>query len=230
MNIETLNMYFITEHMMSLLKTLGVLALVYPLSYFLARFLIVSEYDNPWVKKLYEGINTYFLGTPLLLYLFVVHFVFTPLLFLSFDNGMDYLRDYGSVFSGVLVLTTFSAFAQRDFLLAAQHAIPKNLWENGKIMGLSNKAFFKHIALPVMEKNSITSYKREFAITLKDSSLLGLIGFSELMSVTQRFASVNLEYAMHFGIVNLTYLLLTYIVIRACGLKFKDLRRSYGKH
>lgn len=226
MNFETLNLYFMTETFYSMLRIMGILAVVYPASYFLGQFLVRTEHENKPVHSLYSRINLLFLFLPLLFLLNAFHYNITPFLFDLIPGGMDWCRDYGNLFSGVVVLTVFSAWQQREFLLTAKHAIQPNTWENGKTSGIPKKEFFQHIALPIMRSNSIDNYKREFAATLKDTSLLGMIGVQELLSKTQQFASVNLEYGMHYIIAGCMYAVMVYIVLKICGLTLKDAIRT----
>lgn len=164
-------------------------------------------------------------GTPMIVQIFIVYFgvgqVFGPLGF-RWSN-------IGGVFSaGVVVLTLNAGAYMAEIVRAGIEAVDKGQIEAARSLGLPYKTTMIKVVLPQALRTMLPSIINQFIITIKDSSLLSVVGLAELTNVTKQIASnwSSLTMALYCFLA-LWYLLICATLSRLA--KYLEKRSSYGR-
>lgn len=158
------------------------LALSLPLGVMIA---IVRQRKNKWIQTILSGYITLMRGTPLLLQLMFLFFgfPFVPLIGYAFGR-------YEAIM--VAFVLNYAAYFAEIFRGGIQ-AIDVGQWEAGLVLGLTRMQIFRKIILPQVIKNVWTAVANEVITLVKDTSLVYILGVSDLMkaakSVSNAFSS-----------------------------------------
>ncbi len=210
------NMEMLTKTLPSLLAgtkiTLLVFGVTLAMSLPLAIALSFIRELNSKIINRFIGIYTYIeRGTPLLLQLM---FVFFGLPYL----GIVISRELAIVIAFVLNYTAYLA----EILRGGMNAINDGQYQTGKVLGLSNLSILRKIMLPQAIKNSLPAIGNEVLSLVKDTSLIYILGASELLKAGR--GAVN-TYASAIPFI---YVAIIYLAISAvCTLIMKKIESRY---
>ena len=197
-SITTLKVFFVT------------LIISLPLSFILA---FINNRKNRIINSIFWAYIYVERGTPLLLQLMFIYF------------GLPYL---GITLSReIAIYTTFilnySAYFI-EILRGGIIAIDDVQFKAAKVLGLSNSYTFLNITLPQCVRNSLPSIGNEVLNLVKDTSLITILGASELLKVGRN--AVNLyATATPFIFVAIFYLLMTFAITRV--MNYLEKRSAY---
>ena len=197
-SITTLKVFFVT------------LIISLPLSFILA---FINNRKNRIINSIFWAYIYVERGTPLLLQLMFIYF------------GLPYL---GITLSReIAIYTTFilnySAYFI-EILRGGIIAIDDGQFKAAKVLGLSNSYTFLNITLPQCVRNSLPSIGNEVLNLVKDTSLITILGASELLKVGRN--AVNLyATATPFIFVAIFYLLMTFAITRV--MNYIEKRSAY---
>ena len=137
-------------------------------------------------------------GTPMLVQLFIVYF------------GLPQVGIELSPFvSSVIALGINSAAYIAEIYRGGIQSIPKGQVEAAESLGMKYSTIMKKIILPQAIRVSVPSLGNQAIMMLKDSSLASLVTVSELMMVSQRFASTNFAFIEFYVAAAGFYLIMT---------------------
>ncbi len=158
-----------------------------------------------WLRCLTISIISIIRGLPELLVIFFVYFGGTLLLTVV----MGHYVNVSAFMSGVTALgLLFGAYASQVFR-GAFMVIPKGQIESGRALGLSTWQIFQHIQLPQAWRYALPGLGNLWLILLKDTSLVSLIGLTELMNKSQIAASTTHQPFTFYLTAALLYLVMT---------------------
>lgn len=162
-----------------------------PLAIFLA---FLGEKKTNWYTLLFRG-------TPLLLQLFFVYYGF-PLLGITF-----------SAFTASILTFTLNYTAYfLEIFRGSLKSIDLGQYEAAKLLGYSKAQTYIYIILPQCFRVSIPALSNEFLSLIKDTSLVSVIGLSEILRASKEIVST--EFSLYpFIICALIYLILSVIII-----------------
>lgn len=141
-------------------------------------------------------------GTPLFVQLFIMYFAVPQL------TGIN----LSAFVAGVLTLGLNSTAYVAEIVRAGINSISVGQWEAATVLGYSNQATFISIILPQMLRNVLPALASEMINLVKESSLLALIGFAELMKVSKDIVSREYAPMAIYGVTALIYLLFTLVL------------------
>ena len=142
-------------------------------------------------------------GTPLLVQILFIYFV------------LPYFRIYLPAFtSGVIALTLNSAAYISEIFRAGILSIDAGQMEAARALGMSYAQAMRRIILPQTFRRVVPPLTNEGIALLKDSSLVSVIGLTELARTGQELASRYAAPLTIWPIVALFYLLLTFPLTR----------------
>ena len=157
------------------------------------------------ILKISKGINSIVRGLPELLILFVIYFMGTILLSKVFGK----YTEINIFLTGVIALSIiFGAYAAQTFRGAFLH-IHKGQKESAMALGLSSWITFKKILFPQALRYALPGLSNLCLTTLKDSSLISLIGLHELTFKSQLAATQSYKPFTFYLVCGLIYLILT---------------------
>lgn len=129
--------------------------------------------------------------------------------------------------AGIISLSMNAGAYMAEIVRAGIQSIDKGQMEAARSLGLPYGTAMRKVVLPQAIKTMIPSIINQFIITLKDTSILSVIGFPELVKAGQIVIARNFETFKMWAIIAVMYL----IVITTLSRIARALERkiSYGK-
>ena len=137
-------------------------------------------------------------GTPLLAQIFMIYFGLGSL-------GIN-IPDFTS---GLLALSLNSAAYNAEIFRAGIQSISKGQMEAARSLGLTYPQAMAYVIIPQAFRFCLPPLGNEFIALLKDSSLVAIIGISDLMRVGREINGRTLRSIEVFGYVSIIYLMMT---------------------
>ena len=198
--------------------TIKITALSVALGVVIGLFVGIARISRIKILRVLAAIYVdFFRGTPLLVQIFLVYFALPVITGQRFDPFVAAIGSCG-IHSGAYVAELFRAGIQ---------SIDKGQMEAARSLGLPYSTAMRRVVLPQAIKTMIPSIINQFIITLKDTSILSVIGFPELVKAGQIVIARNFETFKMWAIIAVMYL----IVITTLSKIARALERrvSYGK-
>ena len=112
-----------------------------------------------------------------------------------------------------------------EIIRAGIQSIDKGQMEAARSLGLTYWRSMYRVVLPQAIKNMIPSIVNQFIITLKDTSILSVIGFPELVNKAQNVIAITFKSFQVWTIVAVMYL----VVITLLSILAKSLERRLNR-
>lgn len=153
-----------------------------------------------WISITYVGLIR---GTPLLVQLIYVYFAIPQLLqFIGFDVRLTVFM------AGLITLTLNAGAYMSEIFRGAINAVNAGQMEAARSLGLSNGQAMRKVILPQALRICLPSLVNQFIITLKDSSLISVIGFADIMYQAKIYVGRTMESFATYTWVAVYYLVL----------------------
>lgn len=153
-----------------------------------------------WISRIYVGLIR---GTPLLVQVIYVYFAIPQLLqFMGMDVRMNPFT------AGLITLTLNAGAYMSEIFRGAINAVNPGQMEAARSLGLSRGQAMKKIILPQAFRICLPSLVNQFIITLKDSSLISVIGFADIMYQAKIYQGRTMESFATYTWVGIYYLVL----------------------
>ena len=167
---------------------------------------------QPWtfLARVYVD---FFRGTPLLVQILLIYFGFPALIQ---ELGIDFSLDRFA--AAVLALSLNTAAYTAEVMRAGIQSIAVGQWEASKCLGLNSLQTLQHIILPQAFRRMVPPLGNEFIILLKDTSLVAIIGYEELLRRGQLIVATNYKAFQIYISVALVYLVMTLLASQGFSL------------
>lgn len=153
---------------------------------------------NPLLSAPTTAYIEFMRGTPLLAQIFMIYF------------GLGSLGiNIPEFMSGLIALSLNSSAYNAEIFRAGIQSISKGQMEAARSLGLSYSQSMAHVIVPQAFRFCLPPLGNEFIALLKDSSLVAIIGISDLMRVGREINGRTLRSIEVFGYVSLIYLIMT---------------------
>ncbi len=153
-----------------------------------------------WISKVYVGLVR---GTPLLVQVFYIYFAIPQLLqLMGFDVRLT------PFIAGLITLTLNAGAYLSEIFRGAINAVNPGQMEAARSLGLSHAQAMKKVVLPQAFRICLPSLVNQFIITLKDSSLISVIGLADIMYQAKIYVGRSVE-----ALATYTWVALYYFVI-----------------
>ncbi|MCW2956107.1 MAG: amino acid transporter rane protein family [Thermoleophilia bacterium] len=165
------------------------------------------------IARVLAGLYTWvFRGTPVLLQ--ISFWYFGSNLLFGFELiprtvELGPLEMSGNVLAGIIALSLNEAAYMGEIVRAGILAVDEGQTEAALVVGMTERAAMRRIVLPQAARLIVPGLGNEFNNMLKTSSLVSVIGVTELFANGQVAYSVNFKYVEVFAAVACWYLLLT---------------------
>lgn len=154
-------------------------------------------------------------GTPLLIQIFIVFF------------GTQIIGlDVSAFVSGCIALSLNSAAYVAEIIRAGISAVNKGQMEAARSLGMTQSASMRYIILPQAVKNILPALGNEFVTVIKESSIVSVIGVTELMFMTGVVQGASFKPFIPLVITSLIYFILTFSLSRLLGVAERRMRTS----
>lgn len=179
-------------------------------------------------NRILRGISAVYIwlirGTPMIVQAFIVYFGF-PQVINMFIPGFR----LSAFTAGVITLSLNAGAYLAEIFRGGISAVPKGQVEAARSLGLtSSKAFIK-VVLPQAIKIAIPSMVNQFIITIKDTSILSVIGLADIVNKAKVFVGSSYLFFETYVLVACYYLViisLLMILSKYVEKKFNYERKS----
>mgnify|MGYP002712953799 FL=1 len=167
---------FLDIILLGVLWTIGITAGAAILSFFGGIFFAVIALYTHWIIRLpFRLFEWLFMGTPLLLQLFLIYFGLVQV-------GID----LPAFVAGVIGLGLHFAVYNSELIQTAIVAVDRGQMEAARTLGLSRGQALRKVVVPQAVRDVIPPIGNNMIALLKDSALVSVIGVSELTLSAQR--------------------------------------------
>lgn len=211
-----------------LLKALGQTLLLTLLSLFFAMIIgMIFGLMNVGHNRFLNLIGTLYVdavrGVPLIVLAYFIYFGF-PILMQNI--GFEKFR-LEALQAGTIALSMNCGAYMAEIIRAGIESVDRGQMEAGRSLGLSYGAGMALIVVPQAVRTMIPSIINQFIITLKDTSILSVIGFPEITNVGKTIMGNTFKPLQAWAIVGIMYMIV--IVTLSKIAKQIERRTSRGR-
>lgn len=182
-----------------------VIGLIIGLGIGILRSLPVYAYDSKLKKTVVKLIKILtsiyvelFRGTPMMVQAIFIYYAFLPFFKKS------------KLLAGIVIVSINTGAYMAEIVRAGIQSLDKGQNEAARSIGMSNFQTMLFIILPQAIKNAFPAIGNEFVVNIKDTSVLNVIGVTELFFQSITVAGINYRYTDTFFVTAVVYLVLTY--------------------
>lgn len=209
-----------------LLKAMGHTLLLCLLSLVFATVIgMVFGLMNVGHNRVFNFIGTVYVdavrGVPLIVLAYFIYFgIPAGIQSMGFSNfRLDALQ------AGTIALSMNCGAYMAEIIRAGIQSVDRGQMEAGRSLGLTYSAGMALIVIPQAVRTMIPSIINQFIITLKDTSILSVIGFPELTNVGKTIMGNTFKNLQAWAIVGIMYL----IVITILSKNSKQIERRINR-
>lgn len=160
-------------------------------------------------------------GTPILVQALFFYFgipvvVRTIVSLITGDPSFRFTID--PIFAGMVVCSFNSGAYVAEIFRAGIQSVDKGQMEAARSLGMPHKLAMRKIILPQAVKTILPSLGNEFVVLIKETSILSVIGVSEITKVGQLHTAVTYTPFSTFLGVACVYMILTFTMSRLVGV------------
>ncbi len=150
-----------------------------------------------------------FRGTPMMVQSMVIYWGF------AFATGG---RTLPLIPSGILIVSINTGAYMAEIVRGGIISIDKGQFEGAQAVGMTHFQTMIHVVLPQVIRNILPSVSNEFVINIKDTSVLNVIGVTELYYFAAIIKRQNFQTFQTYLVVCVVYFILTFTVTRLLRL------------
>ena len=182
---------------------------------------------NKWLRALQKVLNficsayiEVFRGTPMMVQAMVIYWGYA---FASGGNTLPLIP------SGILIVSVNTGAYMSEIIRGGIISINKGQFEGAQAIGMTHFQLMRYVVLPQVLRNTLPSVSNEFIINIKDTSVLNVIGVTELYFYAGVIRKFNLKIFQTYFIVCVIYFILTFSISRILRLieKKMDGKKNY---
>ncbi len=160
-------------------------------------------------------------GVPMIVLAYFIYFGFPYLL----NNMMGHSVTLSALQAGTICLALNCGAYMAEIIRAGIQSVDVGQMEAARSLGLPYATAMRRVVLPQAIRTMIPSIINQFIITLKDTSILSVIGFPELVNTAKNVVANTFKSFQTWAIVAVMYL----IVILALSKAAKVLERRLNR-
>ncbi|MFJ7638806.1 amino acid ABC transporter permease [Peribacillus sp. NPDC097264] len=152
-----------------------------------------------WIAKIYvDAIR----GTPFIVQLFFIYFGINSLQWISLNNTT----------AGIITVAINAGAYFAEIIRAGIQSIDKGQTEAARSIGFTSPQTMRYIVLPQAFRRMLPTITNQSIISLKDTSLLSIIGIADLTQQGQIQASATFEAFKIWLTVGVVYFIIIYLL------------------
>lgn len=179
---------------------------------------------NPVLRALHKLLNAIiaiyveiFRGTPMMVQSMVIYWGY------AFATGGDTLP---LIPSGILIVSINTGAYMAEIVRGGIISIDRGQFEGAMSIGMTHAQTMFKVIIPQVMRNILPSVSNEFVINIKDTSVLNVIGVTELYYMAGVIKRINLQTFQVYTVICILYFILTFTVTRLLRLAEKKLAGS----
>ena len=169
-------------------------------------------YKNPVLRALHKLLNAIiaiyveiFRGTPMMVQSMVIYWGY------AFATGGDTLP---LIPSGILIVSINTGAYMAEIVRGGIISIDRGQFEGAMSIGMTHAQTMFKVIIPQVMRNILPSVSNEFVINIKDTSVLNVIGVTELYYFAGIIKRQNFQTFQTYLVVCILYFILTFTVTR----------------
>lgn len=169
-------------------------------------------------NKILRTVSTFYVdiirGTPLLVQVFFIYFGLPAFLDIRIPAEV----------AGIIAISLNAGAYISEIFRAGINSINKGQMEASRSLGLSKWLTMRLVILPQAIRRMVPAFVNQFIVSIKDTSLLSVIGINELTQRGEIIISENFRAFLIWGVVGIFY----FIIIYALSRLARVLERRYA--
>lgn len=161
-------------------------------------------------------------GTPMIVQAFIIYFGVPQVIQAFFP---EFKID--SYTAGLITLSLNAGAYMSEVYRGGLLAVPKGQTEAARSLGLSGSKTMIKVILPQAFKVAIPSMVNQFIITIKDSSILSVIGLAELVNRAKVYVGSSYQFFATYSIAAVYYLVVISVLMLLS--QYLEKRMSYER-
>ena len=162
-----------------------------------------------WLRKLLSVLITIYIevfrGTPMMVQAMVIYWGY------AFATGGDTLP---LIPSGILIVSINTGAYMAEIVRGGIISIDRGQFEGAMSIGMTHAQTMFKVIIPQVMRNILPSVSNEFVINIKDTSVLNVIGVTELYYFAGIIKRQNFQTFQTYLVVCILYFILTFTVTR----------------
>ena len=205
--------------------TIGVSLLAIAIGIVIGLIMCLMKMSNNVVLRAIAGVYIWVIrGTPMLVQAFIVFFGFPQVIQLFAPTfRLDAFT------AGVITLSLNAGAYLAEIFRGGILAVPKGQSEAARSLGLSQSKTMRKVVLPQAFKFSIPSLVNQFIISVKDTSILSVIGLAEIVNKAKTYVGKSYEFFATYIFVALFYLAIISVLMLISNYIEKKLKYEEKK-
>lgn len=168
----------------------------------LGLFICLMKMSKNVVLRGIAGVYIWIIrGTPMLVQALIIFLGVPQLIQVAIPSFR-----FDAVTAGIITLSLNAGAYLAEIYRGGIMAVPKGQSEAARSLGLSKSKTMRKVILPQALKISVPSLVNQFIITIKDTSILTVIGMAEVVNKAQQYVGSTFVYFETYSIVALMYL------------------------
>ena len=179
---------------------------------------------NGFVRVLHKILNAViavyveiFRGTPMMVQAMVIYWGYA---FASGGNTLPLIP------SGILIVSVNTGAYMAEIVRGGIISVDRGQLEGAYSVGMTHAQAMVKVVIPQVLQNILPSISNEFVINIKDTSVLNVIGVTELYYMAGVIKRINLQTFQVYTVICILYFILTFTVTRLLRLAEKKLAGS----
>ena len=161
-------------------------------------------------------------GVPMIVLAFFVYFGVPMVINDLFNSGFT----LSPLQAGTICLALNCGAYMAEIIRGGIQSVDKGQMEAARRLGMPYWRAMRRVVLPQAIRTMIPSIINQFIITLKDTSILSVIGFPELVNTAKNVVAITYKSAQVWFIVGVMYLVIITILSRVAKLVERRLNRG----
>lgn len=155
-------------------------------------------------------------GTPMMVQLLIIHY------------GLAFMFDinFTPIQSGAITLSINSSAYLAEIFRAGIEAVDRGQGEAARSLGMTRGMAMRHIIIPQAIKSVLPAIGNEFITIIKESSIVSIIGTTELIFQSQSVVTITYDGMTPYLIIAVMYFVLTFTLSRILGIFERKLKTS----
>lgn len=158
-----------------------------------------------------------FRGTPMMVQAMVIYWGY------AFINGGQTLP---LIPAGIFIVSINTGAYMAEIVRGGIISVDKGQLEGAYSVGMTHWQAMIHVVIPQVLRNILPSISNEFVINIKDTSVLNVIGVTELYYMAGVIKRINLQTFQVYTVICVLYFILTFSVTRTLRFVEKKLAGS----
>nr|WP_216855355.1 amino acid ABC transporter permease [Paenibacillus alba] len=187
------------------LITFKIVIIALPIAFLIG---LISGLMNVSSSRILRALATFYVdiirGTPLLVQVFFVYFGLPAFLDIRIEAEV----------AGIIAISLNAGAYISEIFRAGIISINKGQMEAARSLGLSKWLTMRLVILPQAIRRMIPAYVNQFIVSIKDTSLLSVIGINELTQSGEIIISANYRAFEIWGVVGIIYFMIIYALSR----------------